>query len=57
MELTPGALHSISGKACESGVFEIDEQKVAAYDALFPTKEKKVMPSQRVFEKTSNTFL
>lgn len=57
LALKPGALNGISGKAYESGVFEMDEQKAAAYDALFPPKEKKAMPSQRVFEKTANTFL
>lgn len=57
LELTPDALRHVSGKAYESSVFEIDDQEAEAYDALFPPKEKKVMPSQKVFEKAVKTFL
>ena len=57
LELTPGGLADISGKAAESNVYEVDAQKAAAYDALFPAKEKKGMPSQQVFEKTASSFL
>ncbi|WP_330639245.1 N-acetyltransferase [Aequitasia blattaphilus] len=57
LELTPDSLTDISGKAVESSVYNVDTQKAAAYDSLFPAKEKKVMPSQQVFEKATNSFL
>lgn len=57
LELAPDALRSISGKAYESDVFEIDAQKAAAYDTLFPLKKKETTPSQKAFAKAVNTFL
>lgn len=57
LELSPGALQGITGKAHESDALDIDEKKAEEYDKLFPPKEKRVMPSQKVFEQTASTFL
>ncbi|MEG0754581.1 MAG: GNAT family N-acetyltransferase, partial [Angelakisella sp.] len=50
MELHEGALAGISGRFCESSVFELNPDEVEAFDKGFPHKEKMVTPSQKEFE-------
>lgn len=39
----------MSGRLIESTAFEVDENKLAQYDATFPFKEKAETESQREF--------
>lgn len=57
LELYEGALTDISGRAYESEDFKVDEAAAEEYDALFPPKEKKVTPAQKIFEETAASFL
>lgn len=49
LELKQGALNNMSGRLIESTAFEVDENKLAQYDATFPFKEKTETKSQREF--------
>lgn len=57
LELYEGALDGIAGTAYESDLFNVDEKEAAAYDALFEPKERKVLPSQKLFEETASQYL
>jgi putative acetyltransferase len=49
LELKKGALNNMPGRFIESPTFEVDENKFAEYDAIFPFKEKAETESQREF--------
>ena len=49
LELKQGALNNMPGRFIESTAFEVDENKLAQYDATFPFKEKTETKSQREF--------
>ncbi len=49
LELAPGALRGRAGRFVEGPVFEVDEQALAAFEATFPPREKRVAPSQEEF--------
>lgn len=57
LELRPGALDSICGKAFESSVFEVDQEAAQEFDTLFPPKEKEITPSQKLFEDTAARYI
>jgi len=57
LELFEGALQGISGRAFESGVYDIDKNAAQEYDALFEAKIKLVTPSQKIFAETAAAFL
>jgi len=57
LELCEGALDGVEGKAYEHLESLLDEEGMKEYEATFPSKEKKVTPSQKIFEETSQTFL
>jgi predicted N-acetyltransferase YhbS len=49
LELRPGALAGVCGRYFGDEAFEVNEEEVAAFDRLFPTKEKKVTETQKRF--------
>ena len=57
LELYEGALTGISGQFFASEAFNIDAKAAEVFDLSFPQKEKLVLPSQELFEKTNSTFL
>lgn len=56
MELYDGALRGINGRFFEDPAFACNEAEVAAFDALFPKKEKAVTESQKQFAVLSNAL-
>ena len=57
LELKEGALAGHSWHFKPSGVYELDEQKAAAFDAALPPKEKTFSPSQEEFRIASAAFV
>jgi putative acetyltransferase len=50
LELKPGALKKTPGRFIESPDFEVDEGKLAEFDATFPPRDKAYQASQDVFK-------
>ncbi len=49
LELQPGTLDGMRGRAFECDAFKIDAQAAKAFDEAFPPKERKVTESQKRF--------
>lgn len=49
LELWPGTLKGISGRAFECEAFQIDAEAAKAFDKTFPPKEKRVTEGQKRF--------
>lgn len=50
LPLRENALHGVGGHAEFSDALEAEEADILAFDALFPEKEKKVLPCQQEYE-------
>ena len=52
LPLREGALDGVHGHAAFSRALEADADAVAAFDAAFPCREKRVLPCQKLYEET-----
>lgn len=57
LELQPGALNGVSGRAYESETFNMDAKAATAFDESFPPKKKGFAESQKRFEEISGLEL
>ncbi len=51
LPLQENALSDVAGYVQFSNVFEINNQDAEIFDKNFPSKEKRILPSQKEFEK------